>query len=162
MRIRLRGPGGASTVTLGEYATVADLKKQITEKTTLNKFDIKYSYPPKPLHLAQDETLLAQLSVPLDGEQLTISAQNGGADTKSPTDVAASTYASQTAETSGPSKFVGRSDSYKDMAPVPAMESGGPIPLQRKEMAKDTPELAMPDRGATLGTSLLYENVNMV
>lgn len=73
MRIRIRGPSGSSTITFAEWDTVRDLKKAITEKTSLTQFEIKYSYPPKPLVLPGDSSLLSELDVKLDGEQLTIS-----------------------------------------------------------------------------------------
>jgi len=163
MRIRLRGPAGASTITLNKDATVADLKNQITEKTALNQFDIKYSYPPKPLQLPHDETILSELSVKLDGEQLTISARDGGAVSGKSAGVTASTDAAQTTSmttisqspntspSTGLPKFAGRSSGYKDRTPEAPTKKQSPIPLQRKEMAKDTPELPLPERGATLG-----------
>jgi ubiquitin thioesterase OTU1 len=148
MRIRLRGPAGASTITLNKDATVADLKNQITEKTALNQFDIKYSYPPKPLQLPHDETLLSELSVKLDGEQLTISARGGGVVSGKSADVTESPNISPSADLP---KFAGRSSGYEDRTPEVPTKQQSPIPLQRKGIAKDTPELPLPDRGATLG-----------
>ena len=78
MRIRIRGPGGVSVVTLPDgSATVGDLLREITEKTSITIFDIKYSYPPKPLPLDQSQRsqLLSDLDVKLNGEQLIISAR---------------------------------------------------------------------------------------
>src|SRR5271165_2756500 len=83
MRIRLRGPSGASTLNLEESATVRDLRSSITEKTALTRFDLKYGYPPKPLQLSEDNALLSSLDIPLDGEQLIISAQDGLASERS-------------------------------------------------------------------------------
>jgi len=75
MRIRLRGPGGQSTISLPEIATVAELQTQISRKTSISKPDIKYGYPPKPLPLDQysASTKLSDLETRLDGEQLIVS-----------------------------------------------------------------------------------------
>lgn len=64
---------------MGDDATVKDLKDVITDKTALTAFDVKYSYPPKPLQLGNDAQLLSALDVRLDGEQLTISAKDSSA-----------------------------------------------------------------------------------
>lgn len=56
MRLRLRGPAGASMINLADNgATIADLLSEITKATTITNFDIKYGYPPKPLLLNQYE-----------------------------------------------------------------------------------------------------------
>ncbi len=75
MRIRVRGPGGQSTISLADTATVVELKAEISEKTSVSKPDIKYSYPPKPLALDHysDSTQLKDLEIRLDGEQLIVS-----------------------------------------------------------------------------------------
>lgn len=74
-RLRIRGPNGMSAVALSDHATVADLLSQITEKTSLSKFEVKYGYPPKPLLLPESKTtLLSSLGVSLNGEQLIISS----------------------------------------------------------------------------------------
>ena len=74
MRIRARGPGGQSTILLSGTATVADLKAQISEKTSVSNPDVKYGYPPKPLALDQYPpfTKLDKLDIRLDGEQLVV------------------------------------------------------------------------------------------
>lgn len=74
-RLRIRGPNGMSTVTLGDDATVADLRTLIQEKTALRNFDVKYAYPPKPLLLPDSSAPLSSLGVSLNGEQLIISSQ---------------------------------------------------------------------------------------
>jgi ubiquitin thioesterase OTU1 len=75
MRLRLRAPAGASTITLSDDATVGDLINEIIKATTINKFDLKYGYPPIPLPLDQSDPskLLGELGVKLNGEQLTVS-----------------------------------------------------------------------------------------
>ncbi|TGO80154.1 hypothetical protein BELL_0013g00050 [Botrytis elliptica] len=76
-RMRVRGPEGTSTITLPDDAKISDLISEITSKTSLTNFDIKYGYPPKPLLLSQSEPSLplSKLDIKLNGEQLTISSR---------------------------------------------------------------------------------------
>jgi ubiquitin thioesterase OTU1 len=150
MRARLRGPGGASTISLADDATVGDLIAQIIEKTSISSFDVKYGYPPKPLFLKQSEKSrpLKELDVKLDGEQITIS----------PTEQPVVQQSSQ-----GDSKEKATLKSQNEgLSPVPVPPEGGkqkrpagPVSLQRKGMAGDVPELPLPERGATLGKFLV-------
>jgi ubiquitin thioesterase OTU1 len=162
MRIRLRGPSGASTIILDEDATVGDLRTQITDKTSLTKFDIKYSYPPRPLQLGKDATLLSTLDIRLDGEQLTISSQEGSqtergiVSANTDTKQAASQLPvdSQQNTTVPPSSvsFTGMQGSKETgSTSVQNEKQAGPVSLQRKGMSGDVPELPLPDRGATMG-----------
>ena len=74
MRLRIRGPGGQSVLTLDSSATIQDLQQAISERTGIANFEIKYGYPPKSLELDLPQTLrLSELDVALDGEQLIIS-----------------------------------------------------------------------------------------
>jgi ubiquitin thioesterase OTU1 len=171
MRIRLRGPSGASTINLEENATVRDLCSLITEKTALTSFDIKYGYPPKPLHLGEDTTLLSSLDVPLAGEQLIISAQDGtpgegGAGQKPAGSGDSTTPAVTTAidkhgsgpKTSSTVSFAGMPGTMASKATEdPMFESSGPIPLKRKGKDMEVPELPLPDRGATMGMKSLND-----
>ena len=165
MRIRLRGPSGASTLHLGDDATVGDLQSSITEKTSLTRFDIKYGYPPKPLYLDTPTTLLSSLDVRLDGEQLTISAHDDpGFEEKAIEKDAAGIHSLErdrqlpsqkdglTQATPGQVTFAGIS------GPKPRKEnseftaiSSDPISLKRKGKDMEVPELPLPDRGATMG-----------
>jgi len=162
MRIRLRGPSGASTLNLGEDATVGDLRSSIAEKTSLTRFDIKYGYPPKPLYLDNPTTLLSSLDVRLDGEQLTISVYDGpvteekavekdAGGSQSASKNIPSTPQRDSAESwpDGQVTFAGMSD-----AKAPK-ESKDPISLKRKSKDMEVPELPLPDRGATLGSWIL-------
>ncbi|GLA99342.1 aminotransferase [Aspergillus tubingensis] len=82
MRIRIRGPAGQSTVTLDADATVDDLRHQITEKTGLTAYDVKYGYPNiKPLVLGAlpSKQKLADLDITLNGEQLIVTQQENSA-----------------------------------------------------------------------------------
>ncbi|TAQ85824.1 hypothetical protein B7494_g5837 [Chlorociboria aeruginascens] len=125
MRIRLRGPAGASAISLPDNATVADLISLICEKTGIANFDIKYGYPPKPLHLSRDEPslVLSELHVKLDGEQLTISQKHEPL------------TANEETREGGRQQQTG---------------SSGPVSLKRKSIESDVPELPLPERGATL------------
>ncbi|GAM89343.1 hypothetical protein ANO11243_073800 [Dothideomycetidae sp. 11243] len=76
MRIRLRGPAGASTITVPDTATWDDLQRTIAETTSIPVFDLKYGYPPQTLGGARGsidgDIPLASLGINLNGEQLTI------------------------------------------------------------------------------------------
>lgn len=75
MRIRVRGPEGQSTVALDDAATVDDLRSQITEKTGLAAFEVKYGYPDiKPLALDgfSGDQKITETGVNLNGEQLIV------------------------------------------------------------------------------------------
>jgi ubiquitin thioesterase OTU1 len=167
MRIRLRGPSGASTLNLGEDATVGDLRSSITEKTSLTKFDIKYGYPPKPLYLEKDTALLSSLDAHLDGEQLTISAHDGptiegkylekdAGTNKTATGTVTSASHKEITETksSGPILFAGMSGTKapkESTSDKPSARSNESISLKRKGKEMEVPELPLPDRGATMG-----------
>jgi ubiquitin thioesterase OTU1 len=131
MRTRLRAPGGASTITLPDDATVSDLIAQITKQASLSSFDVKYGYPPQPLVLEQYESsqALSELGVKLDGEQLTISAREPP---QKQTPVVANKDAQNREESANEreKKLIG---------------------LKKKTMEGEVPELPMPSRGATLG-----------
>jgi ubiquitin thioesterase OTU1 len=158
MRIRLRGPSGASTLTLGEDATVGNLRSSITEKTSLTRFDIKYGYPPKPLVLDSPTILLSSLDVRLDGEQLTVSAHDGPVpedkavekDTETSQSTSKDTLSSSHKDSpaSGSASQVTFAGISSAKAPK---ESTDPISLKRKGNDMEVPELPLPDRGATMG-----------
>ncbi|KAI9670298.1 MAG: ubiquitin-specific protease otu1 [Alyxoria varia] len=74
MRLRIRGPEGSSAVTLPDTSTTGDLKKSITDATSLQAFEVKSGYPPKSLELDafNEETSLSETGLKLNGEQLTV------------------------------------------------------------------------------------------
>lgn len=166
MRIRLRGPSGASTVNLPGDATVGTLRSEIAEKTSLSKFDIKYGYPPKPLHLDKESTLLSELEIRLDGEQLTITAQDESNSTRTPAAVnSGSGHASGTGSTEaskekelnstpvGSVSFAGITEPRKSVhsGAKEGNTESGLVSLKRKSKEMEVPELPLPSRGATLG-----------
>jgi len=122
-----------STITLPDDggATVGDLLREITEKTSIAHFDIKYSYPPKPLPLDQSQRsqLLSDLEVKLNGEQLIISAKEAPKQ--------------EVPEKKIPTKDSSPSKSSK-------AKSSGPVSLKKKSMVGDVPEIPFPERGATV------------
>jgi ubiquitin thioesterase OTU1 len=65
-------------VNLDDTQTVENLRKTIATETSLTIFDIKYGYPPKTLPLDQypPSTLLCDLDVKLNGEQLIVSKKD--------------------------------------------------------------------------------------
>ena len=77
MRIRLRSPEGTSTLTISDDATIHDLQSSISKQTSINSFEIKHGYPPKPLDLLSYglSTKLKDINLKLNGEQLIIIAQ---------------------------------------------------------------------------------------
>lgn len=161
-RLRIRGPNGMTTWQYGDEATVADLLSQIKANTGLGKFDIKYGYPPKPLSLESSAALLSSLGVPLNGEQLIIS----NTDDSPPVSSSVSRIRIVTwpeIKMTSPDPRLKWLTSWKNTKDTSASSSNNkkevsldrPIGLKRKELM-DTPELAMPGRGSTLGMLRLH------
>jgi len=78
MRLRIRGPQGATQVTLESTATWSDLKHEISAKTGVPDFDLKYGYPPQPFNTEsiENHVLLSDLPIKLEGEQLIVMPRN--------------------------------------------------------------------------------------
>jgi ubiquitin thioesterase OTU1 len=77
MRLKIRSPAGTEVLTLAEDATISTLLAEIRKATSISgDLDIKYGYPPKPLQLSGliSSTLLSELPMKLQGEQLIISS----------------------------------------------------------------------------------------
>ena len=74
-KVRVRHPEGQATLVLASTTTVGSLLRQITEKTGLSAFDLKFGYPPRQLLLEgfEENTTLSKIDIKLDGEQLIVS-----------------------------------------------------------------------------------------
>ena len=175
MRIRIRGPGGQSIISLADTASIGDLRSQIFETTFISNFDIKYGYPPKPLALDANapSVKLSELGVKLDGEQLIVSETVGASTVgnsslprepakpvapgteRSIPDLDPSPSSSQT--------FMPSSFSFAGVGAAPPTSttskpklqatSAGTAPrlsLSRKTMPTEPPELSLPSYAATL------------
>ena len=163
MRLRLRGPAGSTVINLDlSSSTIGDLRSKITEATSITQPDVKFGYPPKPLLLGEDSTLLSDLDVKLDGEQLIISQSssiNGGFkdDHAKPNTPESQSQSSIQPSTNGshPSSF-----SFADVGlapPITSQAAGStktipPLSLARKAktMATEPPEVPLPSHDSTL------------
>lgn len=158
MRMRIRYPDGTFTISLPDDAKISDLLSEITSKTSLNNFDIKYGYPPKPLLLSQSEPSLplSKLEVKLNGEQLTISSKEERKSSRSPKS-APSQKASNAPQVKDRQTVEEKSFSFSgmhgDVKPsLESVDSAPPVSLSRKRgIDGDVPEVPLPERGATLG-----------
>lgn len=149
MRMRIRGPSGATTIALDDTATVEDLRAAIAEKTSLPAFDIKLGYPPKPFDLTQfDPTVkLGDTGTKLDGEQLTVAAKDIQSQLSHPLSHPADPVVPLSSSKPAPSTF-----------PTPAIASAmdQPLGLERKpnpfgpESGTEPPEIPVPTHGGTL------------
>lgn len=74
MRLRVRGPEGATALSIEPTSTWLDLKTKIAEITSVADFDIRYGYPPQLLNTESidSSTKLSDIGIKLEGEQLTI------------------------------------------------------------------------------------------
>lgn len=164
MRVRIRGPTGQATILLSETATVEDLRTQITEKTSISKFDLKYGYPPRPLSFSDyaESAKLSDIGINLDGEQLIVSETTPSASKQaisanglpkpldpSPSQIfAKGTVNSSSAVT--PSSF-----SFADVGTAPPSSTqkiNKPLALSRKPTSAslDAPQLPVPSHASTL------------
>lgn len=86
MHLRIRGPAGMSQVTLPDTATWGELKSEISTKTSVLDFDLKYGYPPQPLDTTSfdSQTKLGDIGVKLHGEQLIVMPRDIAAKLRNP------------------------------------------------------------------------------
>lgn len=160
MRVRIRGPAGQATISISETATVADLKSQIAEKTSVPHFDVKYGYPPQPLPLNDHgpESKLVDIGIKLDGEQLIVSAsaaapsQQKGINGRGPIASQTGSYvppSEHTADSVAPSSF---SFAGVGAAPTSEFTPTKPLSLNRKPKPSDmdAPELPIPSHSSTM------------
>lgn len=158
MRVRIRGPAGQATISLSETATVQELRSQITEKTSIINFDVKYGYPPKSLSLKEyhETTRLQSLGIELDGEQLIISESVSPTKALLGDDKVEGSQASITQiKSPQPSSSTPSSFSFADVgtAPVlPLQPPNKPLSLTRNPTLSDmdAPEIPLPTHSATL------------
>ncbi|KAI9750177.1 MAG: hypothetical protein M4579_006572 [Chaenotheca gracillima] len=141
MRLRLRGPGGSSVVTLEESDTVGHLQSLIREKTSVQEFDAKIGYPPEPLSFDQysNSTKISELDLKLDNAQILVSPKEAPRPQEDLTSVA-------------PASVPKPSPAAKSQRPAVSSPTG-PLNLERKsnkKMDSDPPEIPVPARGATL------------
>lgn len=154
MRVRVRGPAGQSTITLSDTATVGDLLFQLSIVTSIDKFEIKYGYPPKPLPLDEFEAsmTLSATGVHLDGEQLIVSeAYTSPNSHKSKTEKASNSL-EENNTASNKHKASAENASSFSFAGVGAapQQPSKPLSLSRKTPSTEPPELALPSHGSTL------------
>ncbi|RMZ76037.1 hypothetical protein DV737_g5015, partial [Chaetothyriales sp. CBS 132003] len=163
MRVRIRGPGGQSTVTLDDAsATVDTLRKTIETETSLTSYTVKYGYPPKELSL--DELplskLLSDLDIKLNGEQLLISrsetaskqANTVSASAPPWTSAASPAQSHATTATTASCSKVAPSTGSNPLG-VPASLSKQPLSLSRKQklsVEDDPPEVPVPELGGVV------------
>ncbi|KAI9889027.1 MAG: ubiquitin-specific protease otu1 [Vezdaea aestivalis] len=101
MKLRIRGPSGATTVEISEDESIQKLLDIIAELTDIVKIQIRHGYPLKALPLDGVDTAapLSSLGVNLDGQQLTISpAESTAHGGRNETDKAVSFIRQQTEE----------------------------------------------------------------
>ena len=163
MRVRIRGPAGQSAISLSESATVEDLMTQITEKTSISNFDVKYGYPPRSLSLTDyvANAKLSDIGTKLDGEQLIVSENTTSASKQVPSpkrppipsDLSPSQRSADVARRPF-SAGVPSSFSFADVGTAPPSSTHNtnkPLSLSRKPTASlDAPELPLPSHASTV------------
>lgn len=182
MRLRVRGPAGQSVIVLDSDSTIGDLRKEITENTSIARPDIKLGYPPKPLLLDSydDAVRLSDLHTKLDGEQLIVS-QNVGLSVKAnkglekpeaPETQTGKTILSQYIQSSTKPTVNIRQSSFsfadvgvappssrQNLAPKP-QKPQAPLSLTRKPsaMATEPPEIPLPTHNSTLTLRIMPDD----
>lgn len=151
IRLRIRGPEGQSTASLDDNATIATLKSQISELTKLSAFDVKCSYPPKPLKLDEyaDNTMLSKLGIKLNGEQLLVTRADGATSASPAQRIQPEIPAQANSTCSQPTNKLSAKTSAQSQ---PTRQPDAPLALARKQRKNmdDPPEVFVPDLGGTL------------
>jgi len=147
MRLRVRGPDGVANITLPDTATIADLKHEISNATSIPMFDLKAGFPPKTLELDQfdDELLISNTGLKLDGEQLIAT----------PHDIAGPLKQMQHADSPTSNAATNLPPTYNASRQPDtsySKASSGPLPLTRKanDVESDPPEVPFPLLQGTL------------
>lgn len=109
MRIGLQGAFGRSQITIDDSATVHELLKKITEASSLETFDLKGGFPPRPIDFSPFDptTKLSDTGLKLNGERLQVdtkSANGSGRVEKAPLAPAASTKLTKQSDSVTPSQ----------------------------------------------------------
>jgi ubiquitin thioesterase OTU1 len=156
MKIRLRAPSGTSTLTVEDTATVQDLRRSISEATSLSSFDIKWGFPPKPLDLSQFHvsTPLSQTGLKLNGEQLIVEASsNPPKPPSSAMDMEDSASAPKPSQDSqGSSQSASQSSTSTTTEATRSRGADEPLSLERapRNIESDPPEIPVPSHEATV------------
>ncbi|KAK5049575.1 hypothetical protein LTR84_004504 [Exophiala bonariae] len=154
MRIRIRGPSGkTSIISLGSSATIETLREAITAETTLSTFEIKYGFPPKTLDLQRypSDSLLSELDVKLNGEQLTVHNATSSTSQENLEATREAKPSDRNQKSSNPpeSKAPQSNPNPKSKSQP---SSAAPLSLSRKQnpAMDDPPEVFLPESGGTL------------
>ncbi len=176
MKIRIRGPTGQSTHSFSDSATIGELQNAIIEQTTLQSFDIKYGYPPKPLDLGgfDKATTLTDLELRLDGEQLIVSqslqtplepvpapVHEEAAHPKFSTNNANNAHPRLSQEASSSRQYsTFSSNNFGKSASSPSVKSQKSLSMTRKQQSKgmDPPEIPVPTHGATMALRVMPDD----
>lgn len=78
IRLRVQGPEGRAQINIDSSATWSDLTREISEKTGVADFDIKFGYPPQPFNTESIDSQMKLSDLPhkLNGEQFTVVPRN--------------------------------------------------------------------------------------
>ena len=155
MRVRLKSPGGTTTLTLADDSTIGDLIDQIVEKSAVAYFDVKYGYPPKPLLLLEDRRsyLLTSLDVKLNNETIIVSPKESASADAGVVSEQQKVHSILPAKTTRIEKEPAASVSFPGMKSEEPKQK--PVSLKKKPMADEVPELPLPEYGATMSQSSL-------
>jgi ubiquitin thioesterase OTU1 len=130
---------------------VSQLLTQISEKTSLSSFDLKFGYPPQTLDLtpyAPSDTI-KEAGIKLNGEQIIVQpkANEQSSSQHSQTSATSTSLTDQSGTTSATSN-----QTFSASKPTQSSSSNQPLSLERKQrnMAEDTPEVAVPTHESTM------------
>ncbi|KZF18917.1 putative OTU-like cysteine protease [Xylona heveae TC161] len=155
MKFRIRGPSGVTTATIPDTATIQVLREEILKTTSLQAFDLKIGYPPKPLLLDEYSRSagLSELGIQLHGEQLIVSTKENPHKNQSQSDPTSKDTQRY------PATPINNSD-WDINLPEKTQASAGRAgqsnasnsfpPLIQRSDDNDPPELAVPSHGGTL------------
>lgn len=165
MRLRLRTPAGQKTLSLPEDAIIQSLQREIAEKTGLDKYDVKYGYPPRPLDLEKypSGTKLSDMGIQLDGEQLIVSRRPIAPSLPSPKKVeepaenvtVPQDLTQSKSQVTAPGTFSFADVGEAPSAPMHPPNSGASKSLsltgkQNVVSSLDSPEIPIPSHGGTM------------